>query len=197
MHFIFCSAELCGSSFPIKADRKSCKLEGVTCPGQNFFHFGTVVLMALLAISLGGCNQFLPKPFATRATYDAPKSGFRIVIDASGVIAPGADVTDDGVWTAEVSPIGSTNAKTVNIQSAPNTSATVVVDAQDSMSVDWSSRNSESFFRQVLELAGYTNLSDAEIGEAVRAIECAKSGPKATLLPGQTTSLTAVEVNYD
>jgi hypothetical protein len=61
--------------------------------GESSSASGYVFFCTLLAIGFGGCGQFVENQFKTKAVYDAPTSGFRIVIDASGSIPPGADIT--------------------------------------------------------------------------------------------------------
>jgi hypothetical protein len=69
-----------------------------------FLWLGYVFICTLLAIGFGGCGQFAENQFKTKAVYDAPTSGFRIVIDASGSIPLGADIATNGVWKAVVTP---------------------------------------------------------------------------------------------
>jgi len=151
---------------------------------------GYVFFCTLLAIGFGGCGQFAENQFKTKAVYDARTSGFRIVIDASGSIPPGADIATNGVWKAVVTPLGSTTAKVVTINSISNTSAAFAVDSQPTVTVTWGSSS------QALVPAGYTSLSDADVAEAAKAIEGAACGSKATLMSGQTKSLTVVEVKF-
>jgi hypothetical protein len=159
-----------------------------------FLRLGYVFFCALLTIGFGDCDQFVENQFETKAAYDAPTSGFRIVIDASGSIPPGADIATNGVRKTVVTPFGSTTAKVVTIHSISNTLATFAVDSQPAVTVTWGSSSSKLSFRQTLVAAGYTSLSDADVAEAAKAIEGAARGPKATLMSGQTKSLTVVDV---
>ena len=161
-----------------------------------FLCLGYVFFCTLLAIGFGGCGQFAENQFKTRAVYDAPTSGFRIIIDASGSIPPGADIATNGAWKAMVTPLGSTTAKVVTIHSISKTSAAFAVDSQPAVTVTWGSSSSKLSFRQTLVAAGYTSLSDADVAEAAKAIEGAAFGSKATLMSGQTKSLTVVEVTF-
>ena len=135
-----------------------------------FLRLGYVFFCTFLTIGFGGCDQFVEIQFETKAVYDAPTSGFRIVIDASGSIPPGADIATDGVWKAVVTPLGSTTAKLVTIHSISNTSAMFAVHSQPAVTVTWGSSSSNLSFRQTLVAAGYTNLSDADVAEAAKAI---------------------------
>ena len=153
--------------------------------------------VASCLLTICGCDQFVPHKFVTQATYEAPQSEFRIAIDASGVIEAGADAANGGIWKATVHSLGNMRVQSVAVYMVSESSAAFVVDSQDPVPVPWDFRSASTSFRQSLEAAGYTDLSDAELDEVVKAIECARSGPKCTLLPGQTTQLKAVEVSFD
>jgi hypothetical protein len=84
----------------------------------------------------------------------------------------------------------------VTIHSISKTSAAFAIDSQPAVTVTWGSSSSKLSFRQALVAAGYTSLSDADVADAAKAIEGAACGSKATLMSGQTKSLTVVEVKF-
>jgi hypothetical protein len=184
------------SAVATEVDRARGGRKAATRLRRIFLCLGYVFFCTLLAIGFGGCGQFVENQFKTRAVYDAPTSGFRIIIDASGSIPPSADITTNGVWKAVVTPLSSTTAKVVTIHSISNTSAAFAVDSQPAVTVTWGSSSSKLSFGQALVVAGYTSLSDADVAEAAKAIEGAACGSKATLMSGQTKSLTVVEVKF-
>jgi hypothetical protein len=123
------------SAVAAEVDRARGGRKAATRLRRIFLCLGYVFFCTLLAIGFGGCGQFVENQFKTRAVYDAPTSGFRIIIDASGSIPPGADITTNGVWKAVVTPLGSTTAKVVTIHSISKTSAAFAVDSQPAATV--------------------------------------------------------------
>ena len=55
----------------------------------------------MVVVCLLACRR--DRPFTTLATYDAPKSGFRLIVDATGIVPRDEDMTG-GPVTAIVCP---------------------------------------------------------------------------------------------
>jgi hypothetical protein len=154
------------------------------------------ILMFAMIAAFSGCSQLYGSNFSTGATYHAPTSGFQITISGEGFVPPGADVADKSEWEAVVTPLGSSAGKVITIRAQPDVPVRCIVDSQPAVDLPGGSMVSSGSLRRTLESAGYTNLSEAEIEEAARAIDGVAGGPKVMLLPGQTKSLTVVEATY-
>ncbi|HEX4517698.1 MAG TPA: hypothetical protein VGH87_16955 [Polyangiaceae bacterium] len=129
------------------------------------------------------------RPFTTLATYDAPKSGFRLVVDATGVVPPGEDLTPLGVPTVAVfCPKSVGHALRVDV-AGPHATLT---DGAKSSAMPWTAAE----LTRVLGAAGYAAIDHAEIEEALASINGVSWGPKGTRMPGQTHALGVVKIDF-
>lgn len=130
------------------------------------------------------------RPWTTLATYDAPKSGLRIVVDASGVVPPGEDLMPVGVPTvAIICPKAAGHALRVDVGGSR---ATVTDGAAASTGIKWTAKDLE----REIGAAGYASVDHAEIEEAIDSINGVSWGPKGTRMPGQTHHLGVVKVDF-
>lgn len=142
--------------------------------------------LSVIVLALVACRG--DRPWTTIATYDAPKSGFRLVVDASGVVPSGEDVMPVGVPTvAVVCPKSAGHALRVDVGGSRAT----VTDGASSSSIKWTVTELE----REIGLAGYTT-DHAEIEEAIASIDGVSLGPKGTRMPGQTHHLDVVKVDF-
>jgi hypothetical protein len=114
--------------------------------------------------------------FDTHARYSAPAGGFDVAIDASGLVKAGYDLSDD-------------STATVTITSSSNRPAPLRLQL-----VRRPLTNDVSVVKAARE-AGFAP-SDEEAAELAHAVGGALSGPKATLMEGQTRSLRVIDVTF-
>jgi hypothetical protein len=153
-------------------------------------------LVRTLALVLASCTG--GRSYATRATYDAPKSGFRMIVDAVGSVPPGEDL-GAGISTVLVCPRGAPSARElrIDLSSASTAPRSVVAhDGTTSTPLAWDFKASTASLTRALAGVGFTP-DAAEVEEAVRTIEGVGEGPKGTPMPGQTHALTVVTIDFD
>ncbi len=130
------------------------------------------------------------RPFTTLAIYDAPKSGFRVFVDATGTVPAGEDLMPVGVPTVAIFCPKSTAGHALRVD-VSNPHATVT-DGSKSSPIRW--RTAE--LTRALDDAGYTAIDHAEIEEALAAVNGVSWGPKGTRMPGQTHHLDVVNIDF-
>jgi hypothetical protein len=139
-----------------------------------------------LVVCLFACRR--DRPFTTLATYDAPKSGFRLVVDATGIVPPDEDLATGVPAVAIVCPKSSAaHALRIDVSGPKAT----VTDGAKTTVIPW---NAPAFTRALID-AGYS-IDAAEIDESLGAVEGVSEGPKATRMPGQTRALAVVNVDF-
>ena len=141
-------------------------------------------VLVLFAVACRG-----DRPWTTLATYDAPKSGVRVVVDASGVVPANEDLMPVGVPTVAIlCPTSAGHALRVDVSGARAT----VTDGATSSGIKWTAKDLE----REIGAAGYATVDHAEVEEAIDAINGVSWGPKGTRMPGQTHHLGVVKVDF-
>jgi hypothetical protein len=147
-----------------------------------------------LVMALASCAR--SRSFETRATYDAPKTGFRMIVDATGTVPPNEDL-GAGFSTVLVCPRAA-SARELRIDLppyAPATRSVVAHDGATATTLPWDWKTAAASLTRALASVGYTP-DAAEVEEAVGVIDGVGEGPKATTMPGQTKTLTVVGVDF-
>lgn len=129
-------------------------------------------------------------PFTTLATYDAPKSGFTVVVDAHGVVPADEDLMPVGVPTVAIVCPRTTAGHALRID--VNAPGATVTDGTTSSSIRWKVPDLE----HALAGAGYLTIDHAEIEETLDVINGVSYGRKGTHMPGQTHHLAVVKVDF-
>src|SRR5512142_1425064 len=142
--------------------------------------------LLFLTLLLVACRR--DRPFTTLATYDAPKSGFRLIVDATGIVPPDEDLAPGVPTVAIVCPKSSAGHP---LRVDVNGRTAIVTDGAKSTPVAWNA----PALRRALVDAGYAP-DAAEIDESLGAIEGVSYGPKGTRMPGQTRALAVVKVDF-
>jgi hypothetical protein len=154
------------------------------------------LLAALPAVVLlAGCLD-RGYTFSTTATYDVPALGFRAVVAAHGTVAPGADISEDGVLRAVLLRLGGTTNPVVTLQTTNLPTArtiTYTIGTNAPLTLPWGSIDSIPSLQTVLNQAGFTNPMPAAVEESRNAIEGTSYGPKGTMI-GSGTHVVAVSV---
>jgi hypothetical protein len=157
---------------------------------------GALLAAGVLAL---GCDA--GNPFVTAATYEAPVSGFRVHLRATGVVPAGADLADSSTGTVRICPVGAAPGARapITVRFASPRDATFSIDratvgsaAPATGAWHWSAAE----LTALLAAAGYAEVSPDEARETIRVLG-AVSGPKALVLTGQTTVLTVVATEYE
>lgn len=161
---------------------------------------------ALTAVVIGtavvGCGPG-GYSFNTHATYDVARLDLRMVIEASGTVPMGADLSQDGTFTAVLSRITNTNRSLVFL-SGSQTNLTARFPAPDGdgtgsgpgQNLPWSSMDAAASLATILKTAGFTNLASepAVLDEAAYILFGPTLGPKSTII-GSSSNVRAVKVS--
>jgi hypothetical protein len=144
----------------------------------------------LAALAVAGCNTTATGyPFNSRAVYEAPRSGFRFEVLAAGKVAPGADLSDTGSGSVRFCPLPGSSGAALTFALVTARGRVDVELAGAKTSAAWGSTSSTATLRSELARAGYAPLDAAELEESARAIDGVLSGPKGTVLHGQSRAL--------
>jgi hypothetical protein len=149
----------------------------------------------LLVALLSACQR--DYQFKTTAIYVAPRGGYAIRIEGQGIVRAGHDVSQSASGRFTISP-----SRPPAPASLPPVTADVL--RQDNELLlernpipgGLSSKTGIDVVSQLLSAGGYSVYLD-EIEELVRAVEGVLSGPKGTLMSGQTKVLEVISTTFD
>lgn len=139
--------------------------------------------------------------FNTHATYDVARLDLRMVIEASGTVPLGADLSQDGTFTAVLSRVANTNRSLVFLSgSQTNLKARFPPEGDGtgtgpSQNFPWSSMDAAASLATILKTAGFTNLASepAALDEAANTLFGPALGPKSTVI-ASSSNVRAVKV---
>jgi hypothetical protein len=151
-------------------------------------------MCALAALSLlSGCEG--DHPFHTVAVYEAPRSGYTVRMEASGVVLSGADMSEESsAVLAFAKGPGGESASPVTIRLGLWRGRFRFGDDVE-FDGTWHAR-SEEVLSRLLRDAGFLFVPE-ELTETLSAAEGVLLGPKGTLMSGQTIALKVVSVKFD
>jgi hypothetical protein len=141
-------------------------------PASKCYTRAIVILATLIIVA---CQQ--DYRFDTVARYEATNSHYQLSVHAAGMVRAGDDLSRQSHADVTITPTvseGSRIAFGVALPGATLDPATLATRLAD---------------------AGYHAVPD-ELAESLRAIEGALSGPKATLMDGQTHALRVLQVTF-
>jgi hypothetical protein len=138
----------------------------------------TIAVALLMLAALAACRG--DYRFHTRASYEAPRGGYRVDIDAEGIVRSGADLAEEATAQVQIGALPPSTGDGIHLVVAhpqpPGATAAALAVA--------------------LRQGGFTESPPAEIEEVGHAIEGALLGPKATLMDGQTRQLRVVKTDF-
>lgn len=160
-----------------------------------------VTAATAVSIILSGCglaNPWGDRLFETVAVYEAPKSGYRLEVIATGTIKDGADVCDGACeGEAKIVPKEQSAAKrAVRLTIRNYDIVQTMVDELEQGGVKGADAEESKKISNLLLKAGYKQLAPDEIDETVRAIRGAVAGPKGTMMQGQTRHLAVIDIDF-
>lgn len=129
--------------------------------------------------------------FRTVARYEAPAGRYQVEIHAQGLVRAGADLSTESNATVEFrpSPASSGQRSRFDVRSVEGQTFEVeLLGSRPCLETGGLAR--------LLGEWGYSGLSPDEVAETCRAIEGALSGPKGTLMAGQSRSLRVLETTF-
>lgn len=145
-----------------------------------------------VALTLSACTD---STFCTRGVYEAPASKLRLTVLGRGTIPAGQDTTERYSGQARLCPTGG-GGRALDL----HFTGRVVRAGRPGSALsplDWSWRDRIQRLTAQLRGAGHDQpLVSAELDELAQAIEGALSGPKGTLLVGQSKRLRVVRVDH-
>lgn len=151
-------------------------------------------LLALLMGLMCACQR--DYSFHTRAAYEAPRGGFRIDIEATGIVRTGADLSEEASATARLTPGAGTEGRPLRVEVHLPGQGSFAVDEEPSGPVWFRGTGAEDSFVGVLRQAGYSTSPTAELREVYPVLHAALRGPKATVMEGQTQVLRVVRIAF-
>ncbi len=152
------------------------------------------IVLVLLLVS--GCRS-RDRPFRTYAVYNAPLSGYRLIVFSSGEVRANEDLTGDAQGSAVLCPTsGSARALKVDFGSISSPIGHYEIAGGASGTFVWDDVRGRKELERVLVAAGYPIVA-GDVTESIRVIGGAMEGPKATLVKGQTKSLDVMRVEFD
>jgi hypothetical protein len=134
--------------------------------------------------------------FHTVARYEAPIGRYEIAIEATGKVRAGSDVSDEASATIQVTPSPGAGGDSLHLQVVLPDRLTYSRGRGPGGSASWAGAAAADTLGSLLRQAGYTASPIAEIQEAYKVITGALSGPKATLMEGQTVSLRVLGASF-
>jgi hypothetical protein len=149
----------------------------------------------LLAACLlaGGC---LDHDFCTLAAYEAPKTGCRIFVFSKGVVKAGRDLSEDFDGSARICPTAGASGKDLKLTITAMEKARYEMADGSGGVLAWTWKDFPETLKTLFRKAGYPARDETEIMEIGRVINGVMSGPKGTVLEGQTAILNVLEVDY-
>jgi hypothetical protein len=140
-----------------------------------------------------------PERFATEATYDAPRSGLRVVAFAKGAVPPGRDMATGVAVVAVVCPAATHAGRPIRLDVAPDTAEPRTVSVTDraaKTSLPWVPGRRDVSLTQALDAAGYGTPDAEEVAELADALDSVALGPKGVRIAGQTRTLLVAKVDF-
>jgi hypothetical protein len=127
--------------------------------------------------------------------YDAPRSGYRLLIVARGYVAAGFDIADHAFARVRVCPLVPGVGKPLRFSLTRRPEMALLFESEEILTADahWS----EKMFGALLQSRGYAGLTAMELAGGFKVIAGALSGPKGAILPGQIDSLTVVQAQAE
>jgi hypothetical protein len=153
-----------------------------------------LALTLTLTLALTGCLD-RGYTFATTAAYDVPALGIRVDLAAQGTVAPGADLSDDGTFTAVLTRKGAPTIPVATLQST-NQVIRYGLGTNLTSSLPWGSIDTEPSTRKLMNDLGFTNDVPAVFDEFSRVLSGAAFGPKSTVV-GSSTNILVVKMKRD
>ena len=158
-----------------------------------------VLVLCLVWVGLG-VVMFLLGPhdydFWTSAVYEAPRSGFRIEIEGSGVVRSGHDLSEEATGSAIISPTGRSDARPIVLTLSGFERADYTLEGGQGGVVSRRWRDGPEALARLLRRAGYGTVADEEVRETHGVINGVLSGPKGTTMEGQSEALRVVSVDF-
>lgn len=161
-----------------------------------WFAIAGALTLSLVFVGLGVALFMVGPPeyeFETVAVYEALASGYRIEIHGRGVVRAGQDLSDQSSGTATIVSLGSTPLPPIELRLTGIQHAAFTVQGLKSGQL---SRSSPAPLGELLASAGYGPLVEDEVAQTHEAINGVLSGPKMTLVEGQSTSLRVVRTRF-
>ena len=131
------------------------------------------------------------------AVYEAPRSGCAIRIEGSGVVPAGHDVSSDARGTLTLGLLGSRDAGARAPSVLPIALREGRVEVASVYGVEGDAANRDHAFLSRLVSTAGCQPEAAEVEELATAIEGVLSGPKGTLMEGQSRALRVVSTTFE
>jgi len=147
-----------------------------------------------LLLTCSSCN--LDRDFCTTASYEAVNTGFLIKIIGAGTVPFGHDLSNDYMAVAIVCPLAKSSGKPIRLKRTGLSLARYEIIGGDSGPLAWTFRDKGSVLERVFRSAGFDINWSAEIAETMHVFGNISSGPKATIMPGQTKFLKVKAVKF-
>jgi hypothetical protein len=153
------------------------------------------VLPHLLAACLlaGGC---LDHAFCTLAAYEAPHTGCRVFVFSEGIVKAGRDLSEGSDGSALICSTAGASRKDVKLAITHMEKARYEISGGSKGVLAWTWNDFPETLNRLFDKAGYQARDEAELMEIGRVMNGVMSGPKGTVLKGQTTILNVLEVDY-
>lgn len=166
-------------------------------------HWARAVLIGMIISGASaGCGD-RGYTFKSAATYDVPRLGFRMTVEATGTVPSGADLSEDGTFTAVLSRLpeagrpfaflsGSQTNLTCRFEKGPTSGSA----AASGQAFPWSSMDAAGSLASILRAAGFTNsVSEPDaLEEAATTLFGPALGPKSTIIAG-TSNIIVIKVS--
>ena len=151
--------------------------------------FRQISLVGLMIALITSCSS--EKGFRFEGRYEAPRSGYRIMIVSRGYVASGFDIADYAYARVLVCPLTAAAGKPFRFSLTKLPQAPQLFESEDMLTADatWS----EKLLGAVLQARGYSALTAMELAGSFRVISNSLSGPKGVILQGQIDSVTVVD----
>jgi len=157
---------------------------------KKFFSVFTGVFLIL-----GVCGCGFERPLQSEATYQAPKTGYEIMIRATGVVPAGADIVDVPSGSVEIRPFANLKGKKRITLMVKNEKHVIYhYDDGNPSAMEWDFRTRNAVYADLLIRAGYERPDADEVKESLEVMYGVMYGPKSTRLKGQTKFLQVIEV---
>src|SRR6185503_13544927 len=157
--------------------------------------------LAACVVLLASCNTTASGyPFSSRAVYEAPRSGFRVEVVASGRVDAGHDTSTSGTGFARLCPSPASPSPSITLTLGHGSGSVAWEIAGTPVATGtaaWDSKSSLKSLEGLLLRAGYGPPDRAELDEMVRAIDGVLLGPKGTTIGGQSRAIGVVSTRLD
>jgi len=115
---------------------------------------------------------------------------------SSGVVKPGRDLSEDSDGTAWICPTPGAPGKGLELVVTHRGKVRYQIAGGSGGVLAWTWKEFPGSLDSVFEKAGYAVRDEAELLEVGRAIDGVRSGPKGTILEGQSKVLKVLEADY-